>query len=425
MRISTESIYDQQISAIDTLVAQQSLYAQQLSTGQDVTKPGDDPSQIAQLMAVQTDIGVQTQVGTDLSNLNSELSTVDSALGSVTNIMQQARSLAVQAASDTNSPTQLQEIGIQVNQLLQEAVGLANTQYGGRYVFAGTAAPSSQPVTLNGSPASVVDFTGNIDAPVMHLPNGESVSAGVTLQQAFNYDAPDGSLSVFQVLQNLYNALSTTAVSDVSQVQVNTAGASIAMNTALLNLSTKGAGYAATPLANGGNVSISIASGTDPNGTTIAFTSSDTISSMINKINAQTAITGVAAAFDPNSERITLSGRGPFQVSDVAGNFVETFNLQTQADKVNELSTQLGDFDHTTQVLLDARTVVGATVQQVSALSGSSASQLNNDQTVQSNIQDTNVAKTDSQLQLTQTALEAAYATTTKIEQKDLFDYLT
>jgi flagellin-like hook-associated protein FlgL len=43
---------------------------------------------------------------------------------------------------------------------------------------------------------------------------------------------------------------------------------------------------------------------------------------------------------------------------------------------------------------------------------------------VQSSLEDTDIAKVTSQFSLSQTALQAAYQTTTRLEQEDLFSYL-
>lgn len=436
MRIATSTIFEQQTAAIDNLTAQEALYGQQLSTGKTLNVPSDDPTQIAQDLSVRGEIGVQNQVGSNLTNTSNMLTSVDSALGSLTSVLQSARSLAIQGASDTNTPTQLQEIAIQVGQLLQEAIGLGNTQYAGNYVFAGTANPSSNPVVANGNPATVVNFSGNASPQTQKLPNGQTITASVTLQQAFNYNAPDGSASVFQVLQNLYDTLNQNQIVDTSSVQVNAAGLAITAGSTLQNLVGPGS-YAATPLvldnsAPPGAVSISIASAQSPNGTTITLPATDTMAQVVAAINAQTGATGVTASFNASTDKLSLTGSGPFQVIDVpspgattTGNFTATFNLQTQASVVANLSRQLGDLDHVTQVMLNARAQVGSTIQQVGALSNASIKTVNNDTTVQSNIEDTNIPKATTQFSLAQTALQAAFSTTSQLESKDLFDYLT
>jgi flagellin-like hook-associated protein FlgL len=76
------------------------------------------------------------------------------------------------------------------------------------------------------------------------------------------------------------------------------------------------------------------------------------------------------------------------------------------------------------QVALNARSVIGSTIQTVSNLSSSSSTEVTSDTTVQSNIEDTDIAKVTSEFAQTQTVLQAAYATTARLEGKTLFDYL-
>ena len=255
----------------------------------------------------------------------------------------------------------------------------------------------------------------------------------MTLQQAFNFNASDGSSSVFQVLQNLYNTLNNNIAADTSSTQVNVAGTAITVGTSLALLATT----AATPLVpdSNGNAWISIASGQDPNGTPIQIAvgpPGDTIGSMIAKINAQTGL----RAFPPRLIRRRIASRlaGPARLRSptslrrarpVPRTSSATFNIQNQADVVNNISQQLGDIDNATSQLLNTRAFVGSTIQQVTALNQTATNQVNNDTTVQTNIEDVNVAKATTEFSLSQTALQAAYGTTSQLEQKNLFDYLT
>ena len=75
-------------------------------------------------------------------------------------------------------------------------------------------------------------------------------------------------------------------------------------------------------------------------------------------------------------------------------------------------------------MLLDARASVGATIQRVQGLSSDATTTITNDTAVQSGIEDADIAKVTTQFTQTQTALQAAYGTTTRLEQKSLFDYL-
>jgi flagellar hook-associated protein 3 FlgL len=108
----------------------------------------------------------------------------------------------------------------------------------------------------------------------------------------------------------------------------------------------------------------------------------------------------------------------------VPGNFVAAFGLQSQANLQTDVSRQLGDLDNAMQTLLNARATVGGNLQTLTALGNATDSQVVNDTKIQSGIEDADIAKVISQFSQTQTALQAAYGTTTRLESKTLFDYL-
>src|ERR1700681_708359 len=139
MRIATSTLYAQQTAAIDD---QQALYAsigQQLSSGKQLTAPSDDPARIAQDLSLHTTIDETNQQSTNVQNAVSELTTTDSALSSLTSVLQSARQLAIQGSTGSLTVEQRKALGSQIDQLLQQAIAVGNTAYAGRYVFAGSA----------------------------------------------------------------------------------------------------------------------------------------------------------------------------------------------------------------------------------------------------------------------------------------------
>lgn len=432
MRIATSTLYEQQAAAIDNLVATQQQYGQILSTGKQLNVPSDDPTQIAQDLSLRTTLAQDNQTSRNLQSSTAELTTVDGALSTLSDVMQKARAIAVQGASDTVNPAQQQVLAAQVDSLLNEAIGIANTQYAGKYVFAGTADPSSPPVQPGGQPVSSVVFSGNLSSQSQQFVDGQSIQTSVTLQQAFNYASPNGSPDVFATLITLRDTLAKGTVVDESSTAVNRVGQVVAPTTTVAQLSAGAATQVmATPLTpdSSGNVSIAIASAQQPGGVRITFLPTDSVATIVAKINASGA--GVTAAFDPRTERLSLTAAQPFQVSDTpspgasnSANFVKAFNLAPQADLVNNLSRQIGDIDGALQGVVNARARVGGSIQALGDLSGSIDSQVVNTTTVESGIEDADIAKVISRFSQTQTALQAAYGTTTRLESKTLFDYL-
>ena len=435
MRIATSTVYSNQTLSIENLESQYELQGQELSTGISLNEPSDDPTTIAQDLSVRNDSTVTTQIGQNLTGLNNLLSTTDSTLSSLTSVLQSARNLAIEGASDTITSAQRSSIGQQVNQLLQEAIGLANTQYDGKYIFSGTAAtPGSTLVTAQGNPPTAVTATSNIVQQSEELPNGQLVPTNVTLQQAFNLGAANGSPSVFDMLIRLRDTLEQSQTTDQSSTQVNLSNFAVTTGTTIGQLESANSPLT-VPLASvaGGNVAFSIASSLSPAGTTILFTVGESMQNVIAAINAASTATGVVATFDYQTQRLSLNDidNQNFLINNVAAppatvasNFTNAFLLGSTGDVVNNLSTQLGDIDNALTVTLNAAGFVGATVQTVSSLSAIESSRGTSDTQVQSNLEDTDIAKVTSEFSLSQTALQAAYQTTTRLEQEDLFSYL-
>jgi flagellar hook-associated protein 3 FlgL len=460
MRIATSTIYEQQTLAIDNQAYQYSQIGQELSSGKQLNAPSDDPEQIAQDLSLRTAISAGKQQGTNVTNAIAELTSTDSALSSLTSVIQSARQLAIEGASQSLSASQRSDIAKQADQLLQQAIAIGNTQYGGTYIFGGSANPAMAPVQSQGSPISQVTFAGNEQVQGQLVYNGQSFALSTTFQAAFNYNASDGSPSVFGMLINLRNTLQNSTAVDQSAGAINQAGSVI------YGPQTAGVGPAPTTLAaatfattpsadNATPPSYSLQISSDINGQQVTKTltfdgtapiDDGTPSSVVGAINALTAQTGITAAFDAATQRFSLTGLGSFSVTDVptpagattipagtavttaattSANLTKVLGLTSQADFVQNLSTQLGDIDHVLNTTLDARAVVGARMQTLTSISHQLQSEVTDNTNSESSIEDVDVAAATTKFSQTQTALQAAYSTTTRLESMTLMNYLS
>jgi flagellar hook-associated protein 3 len=445
MRIATSTIYSQQSIAMDNLEAQYQTEGEALSTGKTLNGPSDDPTQIGEDLQIRSTIKIETQQTTDVQNATEQLTSTDSALANLTSILQSTQQVATSAVNTLVSPTELKDMGAQVDEYLQQTIAIANTQYDGAYVFAGTAKSASAPVTTIGSPVSAVNFSGNEQSASQMLYNGQSFSLSPTMQQAFNYGATDGSPSVFQTLINLRDTLDQGLVTDQSAKSINRTDSIVygASSPTPTTLNSSPSPFTTTPVADSaGDYSISI-NNTDAHGIqhveaytfygTTAVDSSSALS-ITGAINANTATTGLSATFDAQTQRLTLTnaGGGSFNITDTASpgatttaNLTSVFELSGTASLPQTVSTQLGDIQNALGVTLNARAVVGSRMNALSQIDTQVSSDINDNTTVQSNIEDTNIATASTQFSATQTALTASYSTTTRLEAKDLFDYLS
>jgi flagellar hook-associated protein 3 FlgL len=454
MRIATSTIYDNQISSIDGLSAQYQSLGEDLSTGKSLNVPSDDPSQVSQDLSITTTIAAENGDASNATAAQNELTFTDSTLSSLTGLLQTARSLAVEGATDI-IPNHAQRplIGEQVAGLLNQALALANQQYGNAYIFAGTGSSTTPPVTALGNPPNGVIFTGNNQART-ELINGQEVQVGTTMQAAFNQGSTNGSPSVFTLLATLRDTMDQEPASIQSQQPINVTGQTItgaadATQTTLgqvAGTAPPGPPMTTIPLTADSTGGFSIAiNGTNPTSSVPAavqfnFTAATPVDStappgIVQQINAQSANTGVTATWNVASQRLELASTGPnsppFSVADVASpgatntsNFLEAFQIPDTVSVTSNLSTQIGDIDTVINQLLTARAQVGQQIQNLAGTTSQLETLSTDNKGTQSGYQDTNIAQATSQFTLVQTALQAAYATTTRLEGKTLIDYL-
>ena len=151
-----------------------------------------------------------SQLTANLGLAKSDAAVADTSLSSATQLMDAALSLAAQGATATTDASGRQAIAGQVEGILEQMVGYANTQSAGRYIFGGDA-DTSPPDQLDLLQANGVDqLTTAAATRVIQDRAGGSFPASQTAQQIFDNRNPDGSIAndnVFAALNRLCVAL--------------------------------------------------------------------------------------------------------------------------------------------------------------------------------------------------------------------------
>ncbi len=129
----------------DTLAANQGTLSRltklqlQMADGKRIHKPSDDPIGIRQQLQLKADsLSIDSLVG-NIDRSTGFLNVSDNAFSFMTELLQQAKGLAVQGGNDTNTPEGRAGIAAEVDRMLSRLVDLGNSQYDGRFIFAGTA----------------------------------------------------------------------------------------------------------------------------------------------------------------------------------------------------------------------------------------------------------------------------------------------
>jgi flagellar hook-associated protein 3 FlgL len=170
----------------------------QLASGQKLRRPSDDPLGVNRALSVRSSLQLNDQFLRTIDLSKTWLDTSDSALSTISEVLQRGRELAVQGANQTLTPTDLQSMGDEAAQLVGAALQAANTNLLGAYVFSGTKTTTKP-------------FGDLIPPPPPAYPGGpgQPVVAGGGL---YGYNGNSGATSQMQreIGPNLHISINTT-----------------------------------------------------------------------------------------------------------------------------------------------------------------------------------------------------------------------
>jgi flagellar hook-associated protein 3 FlgL len=145
----------------------------QMTTQSKIQTPSDDPVIATRAIKYRNYVATTEQYKKNVDDANSWQKITETALSDLGDVVKQVRDLTVQAANDTLTDEDRAQIRTGVQQLKEQAIQIMNTDYAGRYVFAGFATDQppyeTQTVTIGGTTMDKVTFKGlyaNLGGPV-------------------------------------------------------------------------------------------------------------------------------------------------------------------------------------------------------------------------------------------------------------------
>jgi flagellin len=442
----------------------QSNTIQQLSSGYRINKSGDDAAGLAIANGYRDNIAELTQGVNNANNGIAQLQIIDGGLSNISTILDRMKTLATESASGTftgNRATLNQEYQTLISEITRQASNIG-LNAGGTFntkmnVYIGGASSLSNAgvsIDLSGAQNAVdavslglsttnilsggVGISGNtqrLDAP------GALFLAGSGSQTfTFNLYSNGGATTITATVNGGANGISESDALSSLNSKLNPYGITASVNSnGLLEFSgataftvsaaaatagtglTSGAGTAentsnyivdgqATYAAAAQNLTFQTSSGS----VTVAIGATDSLTTAISKINAQTANMGVYAVLNAAGTGITFEGSNSFSVyADAAGTFSaagnnvatapttgDTVNANAAITAINTAIQQLG--------LVQGRVGAGENLLQYAV--NLANSQITNYSTAESDIRDANVAADASKLTQSQVLEQTAVA---------------
>ncbi len=397
MRVSTRGAFLQGLDAMQRLQQALDRTQRQISSGRRILTPSDDPIAASRALELREAIARLGQFDRNGNIATNRLAQEEQALGSVNNVLQRVRELALQANNATQSDESRALIAVEMRQRLDQLVQLANQQDGdGNYLFSGNLS-DTQPVTRTGS---TFGYNGDDGRRFIQIGEGRVVADG------------DPGSAVFFAIRDGNGVFSSTASATNTGTGVVGAG-SQADPTAWV------ADQYTVRFITPGNYEVLdsaaavVVSGSYQPGDTVAFN------------GIEFSISGQPAAGDEftiapsrNQDMFSSVERMIAALESGAGDDASRAALN------NRINSELQNIDQAIGNVLGVRTEVGARLASIeSQLDSNGGFALTHRETLAS-IEDLDYAEALSRMSLEITTLEAAQQTFIRTQGLSLFNYL-
>lgn len=131
MRISTHLFYKNLLSSIHREHLGAAQAQEQIASGRRINRLSEDPAALSQVLSLRTATSEIRDYVLGIDLQRSRLNRAEEALAQATQVMQDARVMAVQGATGTYSPSDLKNLAFEVDRMITALVGFANASRGG------------------------------------------------------------------------------------------------------------------------------------------------------------------------------------------------------------------------------------------------------------------------------------------------------
>lgn len=209
MRLSTTYMYQQQIDSMSKALTNYNTLGIQLSSGQTLLKPSDDPNAASQAVVYQGALSRLSQFDTARTYAQDALGQEDNILTSVSGLL--SKDLAgkiVAGGSGTYSDQDRQALATEIQGIRDNLLDLANTRNSdGRYIFAGYKTGTA-PFKSDGT------YIGGTTPMTQKVADSCEIQVTTTGNDIFQSGSPD---DLFKALDSAIAALKQPVTSDADR----------------------------------------------------------------------------------------------------------------------------------------------------------------------------------------------------------------
>lgn len=181
MRISTQMMYQQNMSGITNSQAEWMKYGEQMSTGKRVINPSDDPIAASQAVVLSQAQAQNSQFALARTFATQKVSLEENVLNQVTTAIQSAQGKIINAVNGTLSDDDRASLATDLQGIRDQLMNLANSTDGNnRYIFAGYKTEALPFAQADGS------YTGGLESITQQVDASRTMVIGHTGDKIFD-----------------------------------------------------------------------------------------------------------------------------------------------------------------------------------------------------------------------------------------------
>jgi flagellar hook-associated protein 3 FlgL len=205
MRITQAMMFNDAVLNENNVSSRLATLTNQASSGLQVSQPSDDPAAYASIQQQDATIGTVEARSSAAKLAAGNLNLAESTLDAASNLVVQAKSIAIEAANGTQNANSRANSASQISSIFQQLLALANTKGTSGYLFGGTAT-ATPPFDATGT------FQGNSGVTNVQIADGVVAASNASGADAFT---AAGGTDVFATIKALQTALTNNDVSGV------------------------------------------------------------------------------------------------------------------------------------------------------------------------------------------------------------------
>lgn len=422
MRISSNTIYDSNVAAMNQQQARLLQTQQQITSGRKLLTAADDPVAAARALDLTQSDAMNTQYASNRDAARHSLSLTEASLQGVTSLLQDVKTAVVSAGNGAYTVSDRKSIATELNGRLQELVGLANSTDGiGNYLFSGFQT-KTQPF---------------VDTPAGMAYFGDDGQRMVQASAARQMSSTNTGAELFMRIKNgngIFTTQAAAANTGTGVIAIGSVGnppptAAQAGNSYQLT-------FTVTPAASPGlpDVTTYTVTGTDALGAALPPASLPNPGSLP-VANTATYVSGQAISFNgiqfdiqgvpANGDIFTAAPSSNESVFKTISDLVALLNVAPAGGTLNNgLVRGLNNLDNALNNVSTTRASLGVRLNELDALQNEGDNLGLQFKQSLSLLQDVDYNKAISDLTMQNTALQAAQQTFSKVSGLSLFKYI-